>query len=347
MNLKKIQETDVTDKKILVRFDLDVPLSDTGNILDDTRLKASLETLQFLLEKNAQIIIIGHLGRPKGTVVPAMSLAPVAKWYAEYGKWQMVNGKWDDFNGWKLSEQVTVLENLRFYPGEEANDVGFAKELARLGDIYVDDAFAVSHRSAASNVGITQFLPSFAGMQLQKEITGLSKVLDNPVRPLVVIIGGAKLETKLPMVSKMHDLADTILVGGKLITEKELLDKEMAIQKKAAIIVATPAENGLDISKESSDQFVKVIQEGKTIVWNGPVGKTDGDPQAIEGTKAIADAMSIVSGYTVIGGGDTIEFLDREKMLDKFSFVSTGGGAMLAFLSGEILPALTPLLSSA
>lgn len=350
MDVKKIQDTEVSGKKVLVRFDLDVPLSETGEILDDTRLKASLETLHYLLEKGAHVTIMGHLGRPKGTVIPNMSLEAVARWYEKNsGRTTQAAGSEKilvgEFSGWELSDTVTVLENLRFYPGEETNDTEFAKRLAALGEIYVDDAFAVSHRSAASNVGITEFLPSFAGIQLQKEISGLSKVLDNPAHPLVVIIGGAKLETKLPLVAKMHDIADTILVGGKLIEEKELLEKEMAVQKKATILVATPGENGLDISTESSEEFVKVIQKGKTIVWNGPVGKTNGDNQAVAGTKAIADAMSSVTGYTVIGGGDTIEFLDREKMLNKFSFVSTGGGAMLAFLSGETLPAVTPLLS--
>nr|MBP9719025.1 phosphoglycerate kinase [Candidatus Levybacteria bacterium] len=178
MQLKKLQDIDVSSKKVLLRLDLDVPLSDAGEISDITRLKAGEETLNYLLEHGATVIICGHLGRPKGQVNKEESLAPVAKWYKtelritnyELG---MEETKLDAFDVWKLSDKLFLLENLRFYPGEEANDEAFAKQLAALADIYVDDAFAVSHRSAASNVGVTKFLPSVAGLQMQKEVAGL------------------------------------------------------------------------------------------------------------------------------------------------------------------------------
>jgi phosphoglycerate kinase len=296
-------------------------------------------------------MVCGHLGRPKGVVNPTMSLSSVAEWFAKtFGTNPPEKIQLGDFSAWKLSEALFVLENLRFYPGEEANDEVFSKQLASLAQLYIDDAFAVSHRAAASNVGVTKFLPSVAGIQLQKEVEGLSKVLENPQRPLVAIVGGAKLETKLPLVSKMHHFADYVLVGGKLVQETQEILKVQhealepsASGQKSILLVAETDEKGLDISPNSAENFAQVIANGKTIVWNGPVGKTSGDERGEEGTRKIAQAMIATSAYTVVGGGDSLEFLEREKMLEKFRFVSTGGGAMLSFLSGESLPALLVL----
>lgn len=352
MNVKKIQDIDVTGKKVLLRLDLDVPLAPDFAILDTTRLEAGLETLQYLLSKNAQIIICGHLGRPKGEIKQEYSLAPVAKWFAENFKLQIETFTVDEFNGWKLSENLFLLENLRFFPGEESNDPEFSKQLAALADIYVDDAFAVSHRKAASNVGLTVFVPSYAGFQFQKEIAGLSKVLDDPQRPLVVIVGGAKLETKLPLVAKMHRFADFVLVGGKLIQEtKDLLSMQHETLQpspsghKSILLVADQNEKGTDITANSTENFLQVIADAKTIVWNGPLGKTSGEDKALDGSLQVAKGIIATDAYTVVGGGDSLEFLEEAKMLEKFDFVSTGGGAMLSFLSGETLPGLTPLLS--
>lgn len=346
MHLKNLHDAAVDTKKVLVRLDTDVPLSETNEILDSTRLTAGMPTITSLIEKNATVFICGHMGRPKGVVTPSLSLLPVAQWFVQkLGGGEAKETKIGEFSAWKVAQKVFLLENLRFFPGEEANDDAFAKQLASVADVYVDDAFAVSHRAAASNVGITKFLPSFAGLQLQKEIEGLGKVLDDPNRPLVVIIGGAKLETKVPLVEKMHNLADTILVGGKLIQEKETLNAFIEKKGRARIVIAASDETGLDIAKESADMFASIIKSAKTIVWNGPVGKTNGDDEKLAGSRAVAQAMMTSGAYTVIGGGDTIEFLDREKIVDKYSFVSTGGGAMLSFLSGETLPALIPLMS--
>ncbi len=359
MNLKKIQDTYVVNKKVLLRLDLDVPLSETGEIADVTRLKAGEETLHYLLNNHATVIICGHLGRPKGEIKKEESLEPVAKWYEQElriknKELRIEETKLGEFAGWKLSDKVFVLENLRFFPGEEANDEEFAKQLASLADLYVDDAFAVSHRDAASNVGVTKFLPSFAGLQLQKEVEGLGKVLDDPQRPLVVIVGGAKLETKLPLVEKMHHFADYVLVGGKLVQETQDILKMQHEQlspspsgQKSILLVADPNEAGLDITSNSVENFLQVIANAKTVVWNGPLGKTgkDASQDSEKGTLQITEGIIASGAYSVIGGGDSIEFLESVNLLEKFSFVSTGGGAMLSFLSGEPLLALTPLMS--
>ena len=345
MTLKNLQDAAVEGKKILVRLDTDVSLSQTGKILDTTRLTAGRPTIDYLLSHSTTIILCGHVGRPKGSVVSSMSLLPVAKWYAENYELQITNYKLDEFDGWKLADDFLILENLRFYPGEEANDASFSQQLASLADIYVDDAFAVSHRKAASNVGVTAYLSSYAGMQLQKEVTELSKILENPARPLVIVIGGAKLETKLPLVSKMHQFADALLVGGKLVQEKGTLETITKEPGRAVLHIASPNENGLDISSQSVDEFISVIRDAKTVVWNGPVGKTSDEKDSVAlGTKRIAESIVSTKAYTVVGGGDTLEYLDRIHLLGKFSFVSTGGGAMLSFLSGESLPALVPLI---
>ena len=359
MHLKTIQSIAVSGKKILLRLDLDVPLSATGDIADTTRLKAGTETLQYLLSHGAIVIICGHMGRPNGEIKKEDSLEPVAKWLANELRitnyeLRMKETKLGEFVGWELSNNLYVLENLRFFPGEEENDPAFAKQLADLAAIYVDDAFAVSHRSAASNVGITTFLPSYAGLQMQKEIENLGKVLENPQRPLVVIVGGAKLETKLPLVSKMHHFADYVLVGGKLVQETQDILKMQHEQlppsptgQKSILLVGDPDESGLDITQNSVENFLQVIVNAKTIVWNGPLGKTgkDATTDSEKGSRLVAEGIIATGAYTVVGGGDTIEFLESQHLLEKFSFISTGGGAMLSFLSGATLPALLPLES--
>jgi phosphoglycerate kinase len=352
MTLKKIQDTTVSGKKVLLRLDLDVPLTQTGEVADATRLKAGEETLHYLLNNHATVIVAGHLGRPKGEVKKEESIEPVAMWYAKKLNVKPVSVKLEQFDGWKLADNFFILENLRFFKGEETNDDAFAKSLAALADIYVDDAFAVAHREAGSNVGVTKFLPSFAGIQLQKEVAGLGKVLENPIRPLVVIVGGAKLETKLPLVEKMHHFADFVLVGGKLVQETQDI-LQMQHEKlppspsgqKSVLLVADPNSDGLDITQNSVENFLQVIANAKTVVWNGPVGKTgkDATGNSEKGSALLAEGIINSGAYAVVGGGDTLEFLDSIKLLEKFSFASTGGGAMLSFLSGEPLPALIPL----
>lgn len=335
MKLPELRSAEVANKRVFLRLDLDVPFKD-GQIHDDSRLLAGLPSLQFLLDNKSQVIIGGHLGRPQGQD-QKLSLKPIADWLANEFRIQNSEFRIGDFDGWKFNENLYLLENLRFYPEEELNNEEFAKKLASLAEIYVNDAFAVSHRAHASIVGIPKFLPHFAGLQLIKEVEDLSKVLNNPNRPLVVIIGGAKIETKLPLVEKMLNFADSVLVGGEIATEIFNFEKP-----KTNLFVADLNEEKLDIASQSVRKFVNIINSALTIVWNGPMGKIE-DPNFQNGTKELAMAISQTSAFTIVGGGDTIGFLKNLDLSNKFSFISTGGGAMLAYLSGERLPGISAL----
>lgn len=339
INLKKIQDAPVDGKTILLRADLDVPI-DGEKIADDMRLKASLETIELLLPKVSKIIILGHLGRPEGAN-KKYTLEPVAKWYEREFQLPLDKYQSESFAGWRLGEKVILLENLRFNSREESNEPEFAKRLSELGEIYVNDAFASSHRAHASIVGISKFLPSFAGLNLQKEVDELSKVIDGPRRPLTIIVGGAKIETKLPLVERMHEIADYVLVGGEIaehVTELLRVAHEKISGQKSQLIVADLTSDKKDISESSSQEFVGVIGESKTVVWNGPMGEFE--KCFDQGTRDIANAIVNGASYSIVGGGDTVAFLEKEGLINKFSFVSTGGGAMLEFLSGEKLPGL-------
>lgn len=335
---------DLKGKKVLVRIDSDVCI-ENGKILDDTRLEASLKTIQYLQEHGGIVILLGHSGRPNGKAVSKFTLEPVAKWYEHKLSGHMEATKLGEFSGWKISDNLFLLENLRFYKGEEENNPEFATQLASLGNIYVNEAFAVSHRNHASITGVPKLLPSYAGLHLQEEVEELSKILENPKRPLVVLIGGAKIETKLPIVEKMHHVADYVLVGGKIAEETRVLIKvqhEKITGQKSVILVADNIPAGDDITLKDTESFIQIISLGKTIVWNGPMGKM-GNPKTEKNTLEIARAIIHSNAYSVIGGGDSIALLSSHHLLDKFSFVSTGGGAMLELLSGKPLPGIKVL----
>ncbi|EKD85801.1 MAG: hypothetical protein ACD_37C00606G0001 [uncultured bacterium] len=341
-DFKKIQDADIRDKKVLLRADLDVVIED-HKITDDSRLKASLETLKFLNDNAEEIVIIGHLGRPERKE-EKYGLKVVANWYANNFQLAISNFQLNDFDAWKVGPNIILLENLRFDSREEENDQEFAKKLASLADIYINDAFASSHRVHASIVGITKFLPSFAGLHLQKEIEELSKIIEQPMRPLTIIVGGAKIETKLPLVEKMHQFADYVLVGGEIAENVGVLAKvahENLVGKKSILFVADLTSDNKDITEVSIQNFTQVINSSKTVVWNGPLGEVE---KCFDlGTREIAKAIANCSAYTIVGGGDTVAFLKKEDLLSKFSFVSTGGGAMLEFLTGEELPGIEVL----
>lgn len=352
-NLPDLKTANVKSKKVLLRLDLDIPFSIDGKIEDDTRLKDSLETLGYLLKNGATVFIAGHLGRPKG-VDDRLSLLPIASWYAKELRItnnELQKTKIGDFDGFKISDNLYLLENIRFYKGEEANELEFARKLASLADIYINDAFAVSHRNHASIVGVAKLLPHFAGFRLKKEVEALSSLLENPKRPLVVIVGGAKIETKLPLVEKMHHLADYVLVGGKIAEETRTLLRVQHEKintstngRKSALLVADLDSDETDITSKDAENFLQIVNLAKTIIWNGPVGKTEGNEKNLEiGTAKLAKGIAQSGVYTVVGGGDTIGYLKEIGLLEKFSFVSTGGGAMLEFLSGNKLPGLQVL----
>ncbi len=335
-NFLTIDSNKCKNKVVFLRLDLDVPLKNR-EIEDDNRLKTSLKTIEFLLDNAKKIIICGHLGRPVG-FDENLSLKPIAKWLKDKLNipFDIQNGKLESFPGFKLGDKLFLLENIRFFKEEEKNDLEFARKLASLSDIYVNNAFASSHRNHASIVGITNFLPSFAGFSLKEEIEALEKVLKEPKRPLIIVIGGAKIETKLPLVNKMKNFADYTLVGGKIAKEYH---KDEQDQK---VIVANLTSDGRDISKESLNDFIKTLSTGKTIVWNGPVGKVE-DSDCVDTSLKIAKEIINTNAYSVIGGGDTIDFVKKMGLIKKFSFVSMGGGAMLSFLTGESLPGVEAL----
>jgi phosphoglycerate kinase len=395
MKLPALEKANVSGKTVFLRADLDVPLETQNSKLktqnfieDDTRLKAGLPTIEYLLKNGAKVIIAGHLGRPEG-IDKSLSLEPVTHWLnchpefilqqAQDGelaesisgsrssgdempksirqaqdpefteglvRHDMIKTKLGDFDGWELSDNLFLLENLRFYKGEEDNDWGFAKKLASLADIYINDAFAVCHRAHASIVSVPKYLPHFAGLHLQEEVRVLSGVLENPNRPLVLIIGGAKIETKLPLVEKMRDFADYVLVGGKIVKEITPLLKSnpKATNKKGTLLIAYLNQDGFDITKENVDEFLKIINTAGTIVWNGPVGYVE-IKEGTYGSRKLAEGIVKSKAYTIVGGGDTLGFLKHLGLLDKFSFASTGGGAMLEFLSGKKLPGIIAILS--
>ncbi len=352
----------LSGKTVLLRIDCDIDIEDglpagrQGKIFDDTRLESSVKTIKLVLEKGGEINIIGHLGRPEALsnnderiTNNEFSLRPIAKWFAERLDGKVEDIKIGRLNGWKVTDKINLFENIRYFPEEETNDANFARELALLGDIYVNDAFAVCHREHASILGITKFLPSYAGIHLQKEVEELSKVLDNPKRPLAVLIGGAKIETKLPLVEKMHHIADYVLVGGEIAEQTRVLIKVQhekirpkASGSKSMVLVADLAQSGLDITPKSVENFKQVLQNAATIVWNGPVGLI-GSEDSERGTRELAHFIVSTRAYKVVGGGDTLAYLRRINLLNKFDFVSTGGGAMLEFLSGNILPGLAAL----
>ena len=343
MDLQSLEGIEVKGRKVFVRCDFDVPIEDS-KILDDSRLVSAISTIEYLLENGAAVIAAGHLGRPNG-VDPKLSLEIVAKWFAdEFPDSTLTKTKTEEFDSWSIKENFSVLENLRFDPGEEENSSEFTRKLANLAHIYVNEAFGSSHRSHASIVGVPKLLPHFAGFHLLKEIKILSGVLENPQRPLTIIVGGAKIETKLPLVEKMHKFADSVLVGGEIAENTKEFAKvahENIADKKSTLLVADLTSDGKDIAEQSTQSFIESIKNSKTIVWNGPMGEFENCFD--QGTRDLAQAIAGSSAYTIVGGGDTIYFLQKEGILDKFSFASMGGGAMLEFLSGDKLPGLIAL----
>lgn len=344
--MKVVTEAKVTGKKVLLRADLDGPVKRLGRShcgwesLDEAGLEATLPTIKFLRKEAARTIIIGHLDRPGGRVVGKLKLDPVAKKLDEHIKGIR---KIDVCFGPKAEKAVEdlerggflLLENLRFYPGEEDNDSEFAKNLASLADLYVNDCFADSHRQHASIISIPKYLPSYAGLHFVKEVENLGKVLKNPVRPLLFIIGGAKVETKAPLVKKFAQVADVVLLGGLLMFERKLEGINNVHFPKDAVRVD-------DIGPKSIEEFCDFIKNARTIVWNGPMGRFE-EEEFEKGTRAIAEAIAKSEARSIIGGGDTIVALDKFGLRDKMSFVSTGGGAMLEFLAEGTLPGIEAL----
>lgn len=343
--MKTIRDLNPKDQTILMRVDYNVPLKDS-QITDDLRIRASLPTINYLLENGAsKIILISHLGRPEGKENPEFSLKPVAEALKNLLKGQAVDFKPLPKAGEKIESnaKIILLENLRFNPGEEANSPEFIKNIVDStgANIFIQDGFAVVHRAHASTDAIKQFLPVYAGLLLEKEIENLSKVLENPTHPVLLIIGGSKVEDKQPLIDKFTTVADHILVGGKIAADGYKPEDDK-------IIVATDFDedgekNKLDIGPVSTAEFVKYIEPAKTIIWNGVMGKVE-DPAFTTASSIIADAIGKnQTATTIICGGDTTGFVEnylKNHQDLKYSLISTGGGAALEFLLGKKLPGI-------
>jgi phosphoglycerate kinase len=317
MQLKLLKDADVAGKRIVLRVDFNIPEQE-GSGERDLRIKAAVPTIEFLKQHGAaKITLLTHWGRPQGSVVEALRTAPL---------FAMLSKLTDTAN-------VEMLENLRFDPREEANDDTFAQELAAHGDIFVNDAFAVCHRAAASTVGITKFLPSYAGLLVEKEIAGLSKAF-TPAKPSLAIVGGAKLETKLPLIHKLSPVYDKVLVGGALANEyKESVPNVLLPED------GIPQKEGmLDIGPRAREAWVQEVKQAAFVLWNGPVGWYEKGYS--EGTYALAEALVEAGIPAVIGGGDTASALAKYPLDPEKVFISTGGGAALEFLTSGTLVAL-------
>jgi phosphoglycerate kinase len=387
MKAKTIHAAQVAGKTVLVRVDFNVPLKGT-QVKDDFKIVSSLELIKFLIGKQAKILLISHLGEPQGgkTDRKNFSLKPVAAKLAKLlGK--RVSFLSQPVGSAKLQAavkklkggQVALLENLRFYPGETANNSAFAGQLAGLADVYINNAFAVSHRAHASVAAIKNFLPSYAGPLLVDEVTNLRRVL-KPNRPLIAVIGGLKIETKIALLKNLAKRADHVLIGGAL-ANNFLAARRLAIGKSAVtkagiklarrlpkrklvlpidLVVKTKdgrmawrrpkevkrSDTIVDIGPETMKLFGNYIKRAKTLVWNGPLGQFE-DPRARFGTLFVARAVaSRASGqaFGVVGGGETVEALKLTKMEEDVDWISTGGGATLTYLSGGKMPGLTGLI---
>lgn len=337
MALPDLRNFDLRGKRVLLRVDYDVPLAPKkGNgwrVDDDSRIVESFPTVNYLFSQQAKVILLSHLGRPEGKVVSEYSLEPVANLLTSllHRTLEVEPG------GWRFEEDLYLLENLRFNPGEETNDPVFAKRLASWGDFYINDAFAVCHRKHASIVNLPNLLPHAAGFDLLEEEETLAKLLEEPKRPVVVVLGGTKKD-KLESLPGLVKWADRVLIGGKL---PEYLDRD-GVRDKA--IVANLDESGLDITRESAKKFVEEIGLAGTIVWAGPMGKFEEEGKEM-GTMTLAKAVSDSPAHTVIGGGETEEFLTKFGLLYGVQYISSGGGAMLEFLANGDLPGLEALRS--
>lgn len=344
--MKTLKDIDIQNKRVLMRCDFNVPQDDNGNISDDFRIKETLPTIKYLLENKAKVILMSHLGDPDGKVVDILKLDKVQEMLSKL--LELPVQKADDCIGDKVEKQakelkageVLLLQNLRFHKEETDNDLEFAKKLAKLADIYVCEAFSVCHRAHASIAGVPRYLPSYAGFLLEKEVITLKKVLENPEKPLIAIIGGKKVETKTKVINKISLVADFVLISG--LIKKEAEEKKIDFDFPAKVLGPENNLGGLDIDEKAIELFKEKIKTARTVLWNGPFGKTEDAPYK-KGTLEIARAIVKSKAYSVVGGGETIEFLDKENLLSNFSHVCTGGGAMLSFLSGDDLPGLTAL----
>ena len=389
MNKKTVRDIDLKGKRVLARVDFNVPLDDDAKVTDDTRIRAALPTINYLREQGAKVILCSHLGRPKGKVKPDLSLKPVAAYLSDLLGAPVVMAT--DCIGPDVAAAVAslkpgaviLLENLRFYPGEEDNDPEFAKALASLAEVYVNDAFGTAHRAHASTEGVTHYLPAVSGFLMEKELDFLGTALEEPTRPLVAILGGAKVSDKIAVIERLLGLADKVLIGGGMantffkaqglemgdsLVESEKLDMAKDLLAKGGAKLVLPVDaviadkfaadaatrvvgvaavaagwRILDIGPASVAKFESILADAKTAVWNGPMGVFEFEAFS-KGTFAVAEALAGLEGATtIIGGGDSAAAVMQSGLADKITHISTGGGASLEFLEGKELPGVVAL----
>jgi phosphoglycerate kinase len=395
MNKMTVRDIDVQGKRVLVREDFNVPLDkETGRILDDSRLKAALPTIQYLREKGARIVLCSHLGRPDGKVVESlrMSHAGIGERLSEllgtpvHTLYHVIGPKAVEATEALKPGEVILLENVRFFPEEEANDPKMSHALAQLADVYVNDAFGTAHRAHASTVGIAAYLPAVAGFLMEKEVDYLEKALTNPARPFAAIIGGAKISTKIGVLRNLLGRLDCLIVGGgmastllkangvgvgqslvendQLATARDIMrladDKGVPLLLPDDVVIAdrfapdalpetVPVQDIpsdmriMDIGPDTVSSFEEAVVDCKTVIWNGPLGVAE-FPSFAKGSLAVAQALARLHATTIVGGGETVALVQEAGLEDKFTHVSTGGGATLEFLEGKTLPGVAALL---
>ena len=387
MNKRSVRKLDVSGKKVLVRVDFNVPVRN-GEVTDDTRIRRALPTIRHLVKGGARPALISHLGRPKGEPDPQYTMDPVA------GRLEELLGapveKLDTAVGPEVEEAlnesngegVVLLENSRFYPGETKNDPEFSEQLAAPFDLYVDDAFGAAHRAHATTVGVAELLPAAAGLLMEEEIDNLNKVLRDPERPFVAILGGAKVSDKVAVIESLLEVADTLLIGGAMcftffkaqgyeigesMLEDDYLEEAERLKAEAGerlvlpvdVVVAeeieenvdatimrieaiTPDIMGVDIGPETVEKFRSYIMEARTIFWNGPMGVFEIDTFA-KGTEGVARAVAESAAISIVGGGDSVAAVRKLGLEDEMGFISTGGGASLEYVEGKELPGVAVL----
>ncbi len=386
---KTVRDIDVRGKRVLVRADLNVPI-ENGVISDDTRIRESLPTIEYLLGQDARVIVCSHLGRPKGPD-PALSLAPVAGRMANLLGREVLFA--EDCIGpaaeaavEAMGHHVLLLENLRFHPEEEKNDPEFARQLASLAEVFVNDAFGAAHRAHASTEGVTHYLPAVAGLLMEKEVRYLGALVASPPRPFAAVVGGAKVSSKLPAIQHLLPKVDLLLVGGGMantflkarglevgasLVEDDLLDaardlmrtaesrgvelhlpvdviaaSRFAADAETAVVPVDQVPRGyliLDIGPDTVRRYAEALRRAKAVVWNGPMGVFEMAPFA-SGSFELARAIASLDAVTVVGGGETAAVVAAAGLQERFTHVSTGGGASLEMLEGKTLPGVAALL---
>jgi len=381
-----IRDVDVAGKRVLVRVDFNVPIED-ARIVDDTRIREAVPTIQNLVERSARVILITHLGRPDGQVDDAFRTEPLAHRLGQLmGRpvrqlKDCVGPSVESVVNAMRDGEIVMLENVRFHPGETKNDPEFARQLAALGELYVNDAFGTAHRAHASTVGVARYMPAVAGLLMEREITTLGRIMSDPPHPFVAIIGGSKISTKIGVLRSLLRRVDRLCIGGAMactfLTAKGLemgrslveddqldlarsllasgatlvlpLDAVVAAEAKPGVAVQTvpvdavPADlKVLDVGPMTVERFLQTCDGAAAVVWNGPLGVYE-VPPFDHGTDALARGLAGSDAQTIIGGGDLVAALQKQNLAERMSFVSTGGGATLEFLEGKILPGIAVL----